>query len=117
MRPFLRWEYALTKAVSDTTGDVSLLSLFQRYLQNFCFIKYAEFPITIDELRFQIDKSTHPDTIQGLPDSRGKKFLNDANVDKEGDDVVPKFAIAAIPEELRPLVLANLQAMGVKVES
>ena len=117
MRPFLRWEYALTKAVADATGDTSVLISFRIHLESFCFIKYAEFPITIDELRAELKQPPHPDTIQGLPDSRGKKFLNDANVDKEGDDIVPKFAIAAIPEELQPLVLANLQAMGVKVES
>lgn len=117
MRPFLRWEYTLAKVVAEATGDQSLLTLFQMYLQTFCFLKFAEFPVVIDELRAELKQPPHPDTIQGLPDSRGRKFLNDANVDKDGDDVVPKFAIAAIPEELRPLVLANLQAMGVKVES
>ena len=113
MRPFLRWEYLLAKA----TANEELLNLFRRNLENFVYIKYAGFPITIDELRAELKQPPHPDTIQGLPDSRGQKFLDDANVDKEGDDIVPKFAIAAIPEELQPLVLANLQAMGVKVES
>lgn len=113
MRPFLRWEYLLAKASANT----ELLALFTKNLENFAFIKYTQFPVCIDELRQELKQPPHPDTIQGLPDSRGQKFLDDANVDKEGDDVVPKFAIAAIPEELQPVVLLNLKAMGVKVES
>lgn len=116
MRPFLRWEYTLAKVVAEATGDQSLLTLFQRYLQTFCFLKFAEFPVVIDELRAELKQPPHPDTIQGLPDSRGRKFLDDANVDKDGDDVVPKFALGALPAEVLPLVIQAMEQQGIKFE-
>lgn len=112
MRPFLRWEYLLAKA----TANDELLNLFPKNLENFAYIKYAGFPITIDELRAELKQPPHPDTIQALPDSRGKKFLDDANVDRDGDDVVPKFALDALPEEARPVVLQILANEGISVE-
>lgn len=112
MRPFLRWEYLLAKATANT----ELLALFMKNLENFAFIKYAGFPITIDELRAELKQPPHPDTIQGLPDSRGQKFLDDANVDRDGDDVVPKFALDALPAEVLPLVIQAMEQQGIKFE-
>lgn len=86
MRPFLHWEYKAAKADSNRKA----LNRFRNAMTEIAAAKIGEYPVPIDDMRDQLDLLPHPDTILGLPDSRGAKYPDAPNVDLETDTVKPE---------------------------
>lgn len=85
MKLFLPWE--LQNAIANK--DAKSIANIRNYANQLASIKVLELPIPLSVLRVQLEMAPHPDDVMGAADSRGQKFLHDADEVREGDDRKP----------------------------
>lgn len=105
MRPILRWEAKLNRILCEGGDEQAIKdrSQIELNLQNMAAARSIQMPEEIDEVRSKLRLVPHPDNFSGSTPNRGKAFLMDTNEDRQGDDVIPQWAIDNLPAGQRAI--------------
>ncbi len=84
MKIFTRGEIAHELATKNTVpGVISNYAALVKTLMD------LEFDVTVNEVRSLMLRPPHIDTLTGVPDDRGQKFIHQIDEHRDGDDKLP----------------------------
>lgn len=107
MRPFLRWEHLLVKALGDARTKQKMRSAAD-VIET---MKKAQYALTVDDLRQEIiDEGypigLHPDTRFNTGQNRGAAYLDAEIIDLPEDSIIPQVVVNSLPPEAQAVINA-----------